>query len=238
MKPASTWSTCLSALRVIREIFSTLLFLGFVGLLLIVLLAWWSWPSSPVIQNESTLVLDLSKPLVEGHDADSLPAIVRRAMGEGQEGVRLYDVLSGLQRAATDPRISQLAVVATAPGQMGMAQARELSAAVRLFSRQSGKPVLAYAIEPDQKQFLVLSAADQVYLDPEGGVLLEGLSSFRPYFRSALVDKLGVDIHLFRVGEFKSAAEPFIRDSESQEANAASWLTIFCFLPSKKIELS
>ena len=222
MKPASTWSTCLSALRVIREIFSTLLFLGFVGLLLIVLLAWWSWPSSPVIQNESTLVLDLSKPLVEGHDADSLPAIVRRVMGEEQGGVRLYDVLSGLQRAATDPRISQLAVVATAPGQMGMAQARELSAAVRLFSKQSGKPVLAYAIEPDQKQFLVLSAADQVYLDPEGGVLLEGLSSFRPYFRSALVDKLGVDIHLFRVGEFKSAAEPFIRDSESQEAKEAS----------------
>lgn len=222
MKSASTWSTCLSDLRIIREIVSTMIFLAFVAALFLVVVIWWAWPSSPRIESGSTLVLDLSVPLVEGHDADTLPGIVRRAMGQESESLRLYDVLSNLQRAADDPRIAQLAVVATSPGKMGMAQARELSAAVKLFSKQSGKPVLGYALEPDQKQLLVLSAADKVFLDPEGGVLIEGLSSFRPYFRSALVDKLGVDIHLFRVGEFKSAAEPFIRDNESRKAREAS----------------
>lgn len=222
MKPVSTWSTCLSALRIVREIVSTMIFLAFVAALFLVVVIWWAWPSSPRVESGSTLVLDLSVPLVEGHDADTLPGFVRKVMGQESESLRLYDVLSNLQRAAEDPRIAQLAVVATSRGQLGMAQARELSAAVKLFSRQSGKPVLGYALEPDQKQLLVLSAADRVFLDPEGGVLLEGLSSFRPYFRSALVDKLGVDIHLFRVGEFKSAAEPFIRDNESREAKEAS----------------
>jgi protease-4 len=207
---------------VTREVILTLMFLAVVGVIGVLALAWWSWPSSPLLDDKTTLVLDLSVPIVEGHDADTVPAFVRRIMGNGHEEVRLYDVLTGLTRAAKDPRISQLAVVATAPGQLGMAQARELSAAVKMFKTTSGKPVLAYGLSPDQKQYLVMAAADQVFLDPEGSVVLEGLSSFRPYFRSALVDKLGVDIHLFRVGEFKSAAEPFIRDSESDASRKAS----------------
>src|SRR5690606_24949382 len=62
---------------------------------------------------------------------------------------------------------------------------------------------------------------DEVYLDPMGGLLLEGLGRYRQYYREGLQDKLGVDVHLFRVGEYKSAAEPFVLDAASPEAKEA-----------------
>src|SRR5690606_5262015 len=66
-----------------------------------------------------------------------------------------------------------------------------------------------------------------IYLDPEGSVLMEGFGGYRQYFREALEDKLGVSVHLFRVGEYKSAAEPFIRDSASDESKKADlyWMS-------------
>ena len=68
--------------------------------------------------------------------------------------------------------------------------------------------------------------ADEIYLHPEGALLLEGLSRYRSYYREGLQDKLGVDVHLFRVGEFKSAAEPYILDGASPESREADlfWL--------------
>lgn len=222
MNIASTWDSFVSVVRLVREVVSIVIFLAVSLIVFLALIFVFFFPNEIKTFPGSTLVLDLSVPIVEGRDADTVPGIVRMAMGRDDEVLRFYDLLNGLQRAADDPRIAQLAIVAPAPGKMGMAQARELAAAVKMFAQHSKKPVLAYALQPDQKQMLVLASADKLYLDPEGSALLEGLSSYRQYFRSALVDKLGVDIHLFRVGEFKSAAEPFIRDGESKEAREAS----------------
>src|SRR5690606_11162531 len=72
-----------------------------------------------------------------------------------------------------------------------------------------------------QEQYLLAAQADEVYLDPMGGMLLEGLGRYRQYFRQGLQDKLGVDVHLFKVGEYKSAAEPFVLDAASPEAKEA-----------------
>ena len=73
----------------------------------------------------------------------------------------------------------------------------------------------------DQKQYLLAAQANEVYLDPMGGMLLEGLGRYRPYYRQGLQDKLGVDVHLFKVGEYKSAAEPYVLDAASPEAKEA-----------------
>ena len=54
-----------------------------------------------------------------------------------------------------------------------------------------------------------------------GGMLLEGLGRYRQYYREGLQDKLGVDVHLFKVGEYKSAAEPYVLDAASPEAKEA-----------------
>lgn len=206
-----------------RDLISVLLLAAALTVIAIIVVALRvSWPDPPVVESESTLVLDLSMPVVEGHEATAFPGFIQKVISNAPQQIRLYDILTSLNQAASDPKISQVAIVAPSAGSLGMAQAREISAAVEMFKDSSDKPVLAYGLAPSQAQYLVMAAADEVYLDPEGSLLLEGLSSFRPYFRSALVDKLGVDVHLFKVGQYKSAAEPFIRDDESPESRQAS----------------
>src|SRR5690606_28246159 len=101
-----------------------------------------------------------------------------------------------------------------------MASRGEVAAAVvRL--RESGKQVVAFSEMMSQEQYLIAAQADEVYLDPMGGMLLEGLGRYRQYYREGLQDKLGVDVHLFKVGEYKSAAEPYVLDAASPEAKEA-----------------
>jgi protease-4 len=81
--------------------------------------------------------------------------------------------------------------------------------------------VYAFAENYEQKQYLLASQADKVFLDPDGSFFLEGLGRYRLFYREALEDKLDLNVHLFRVGEFKSAAEPFILDAASAESKEA-----------------
>src|SRR5690606_26207755 len=102
----------------------------------------------------------------------------------------------------------------------GSASLRELGEAIDEL-RAAGKQVVAFGERFTQAQYLLAAHADEVYLDPEGEVLLLGLSGYRQFYREGLQDKLGIDMHLFKVGEYKSAAEPFVRDDASPEAKEA-----------------
>ena len=97
---------------------------------------------------------------------------------------------------------------------------REVAAALARL-RDSGKQVVAFGENLEQSQYLLAAQANEVYIDPMGSMLLEGLGRYRQYYRQGLQDKLGVDVHLFRVGEFKSAAEPYILDAASKESKEA-----------------
>ncbi len=101
-----------------------------------------------------------------------------------------------------------------------MASRREIAAAVARV-RAGGKQVVAFSEGMDQSNYLIAAEADEIYLDPMGGLLLEGLGRYRQYYREGLQDKLGVDVHLFKVGEFKSAAEPYVLDAASPESKEA-----------------
>ena len=76
-----------------------------------------------------------------------------------------------------------------------------------------------------QQQYYLASLADEVWLDPNGTIWIDGYSSYRHFYREGL-DKLAVEINLFRVGKYKSAMEPYIRDDMSIEAKEAGifWL--------------
>ena len=91
----------------------------------------------------------------------------------------------------------------------------ELAAAIREF-RASGKKVIAYGVELTQERYYLAAQADEIYLDPMGFVLVQGYDRYRTYLKDAL-DKLGVDINVFRVGAFKSAVETYTRTSMSPE---------------------
>src|SRR5690606_23889399 len=134
--------------------------------------------------------------------------------------VRLRDLLRVIEKAAGDERIERVLLRTDRMSFSGYASMRELADAIGTL-REAGKEVVAYGDYFGQAQYLLAAQADEVYMDPYGGLVLEGLGRYRQDYREGRQDKLGLDIHLFKVGEFKSAAEPYILDQASPEAKEA-----------------
>lgn len=172
------------------------------------------------LQEKTALVLNLDGVLVEQRTIDTISTALAQAQGEGEREIRLRDVLRVIEAAKTDPKITHLLIKTDGFAVQGMASAREIAAALQDF-KTSKKPVYAFAENYEQKQYLLASQADKVFLDPDGSFFLEGLGRYRLFYREALEDKLELNVHLFRVGEFKSAAEPFILDAASAESKEA-----------------
>ena len=97
----------------------------------------------------------------------------------------------------------------------GITKMEELSVAIREF-KASGKKVIALGESYDQTQYYVAANADEIYLDPQGVMLIEGYGYYRTFLKGA-VDKLGVEINIFKAGKFKSATEQFSRSEMSPE---------------------
>src|SRR5690606_34789220 len=133
--------------------------------------------------------------------------------------VRLRDVLQALDSAASDSRIERVVLRLDRMAGAGMATVREIGSAIDRV-RASGKEVVAYGDWYGQGAYYLASRANEVYLHPMGMAAIEGLARYRTYYAEALA-KLGIDARLFRVGEFKSAAEPYIRNDASPEAAEA-----------------
>ena len=104
---------------------------------------------------------------------------------------------------------------------IGLADLKELEEAIDNFRMLSNKPVIAIAENMSQNQYYFANLADEIILDPQAFMFFQGYGSYRNYFKDGL-DKLGVDVHLFRVGEYKSAAEPYIRNDMSNEAKESA----------------
>ncbi|MGD9584991.1 MAG: signal peptide peptidase SppA [Lysobacterales bacterium] len=204
------------ALEFSRRAVFNLLFLLFLLLFGILLFS----GGTASLGKHTVLVFDPQGAVVEQFSQSPLDRALAEAMGQGEEEIRLRDVSRVLDAAATDPHIDRVLLVTDGIGAMGPASVREFAAALARF-KQSGKPLEAIAsIYYDQKTYLLAAQADQVFLDPQGAVMFEGMGRYRTYYKD-LFDKLGVEAHLFRVGEFKSAGEPYIRADQSPEAAEA-----------------
>ncbi|MDX8410614.1 MAG: signal peptide peptidase SppA, partial [Mariprofundaceae bacterium] len=134
------------------------------------------------------------------------------------------DVIDAIRIAADDMRIKLLVLDLRHMQRARLAMLKEIRSAIADF-RQRGKQVIATADSYLQSQFYLASSADEVYLHPMGWVVLPGFGAYGSYFKEAL-DKLKVELHVFRVGEYKSAVEPFTRNSMSSQSreNAKDWL--------------
>ena len=172
-----------------------------------------------VVQDGSVLVLQPEGQLVEQYSVDPLQRALARLSGDKTQQVRLRDLVGAINAAAKDKRISRILLL---PGELhasGFAALREVGAALDRF-RATGKPVIVWAASLDQGQYYLAAHADRVLLDPQGSLMLTGLANYRLFYKD-LLDKLGVDVHLFRVGQFKSAAEPYILDHASSASKEA-----------------
>ncbi|WP_363800004.1 signal peptide peptidase SppA [Lysobacter firmicutimachus] len=205
------------AMNFTRRLFFNLVFFGV--LLFFALAVMFGGRPEPLLER-TTLVIAPEASLVEQYSSDPASRALGKAFGDRNEEVQLRDLLRALDAAKDDKRIERVVLRLDKLQASGLASLREVAAAVARL-RESKKEVIAFSEAMDQKQYLVAAQANQLYLDPMGGMLLEGLGRYRQYYREGLQDKLGVDVHLFRVGEFKSAAEPYILDAASEESKTA-----------------
>lgn len=179
------------------------------------------------VPKNAALVLNLKGQIVEQkQEVNPADAFLAEAMGQEEDNpeVLLADVLLAIEKAKTDPNISILLLKLGMLQNSGLSKLQDIGKAIEDF-KTSGKQVIAIGDSYSQAQYYIASYANDIWLNPKGWLLFEGFSSYPLYFKSAL-EKLSINQHIFRVGSYKSAVEPFIRDNMSPEAKEANklWL--------------
>ena len=182
---------------------------------------------APVVEKKSALVLNLSGPIVEQSSYLSpMDSVTGSVLGKElpKENV-LFDIVETLRHAKDDDKITGLVLALRNMPETNLTKLRYIAKAINEF-KASGKPVFALSDMYNQSQYYLASYADKVFMAPDGAVLLHGYSAYNMYYKT-LLEKLDVNTHVFRVGTYKSAIEPFIRDDMSDAAreSASRWLT-------------
>ena len=177
-----------------------------------------SFQSMNYVEPHSILTINLDESIQDAPESDPLSQFDIMAMNYNRT-MSLYSVLCALDAAKSDDRIDGIYLRFTGGGSVNAATVEELRNAITEFREESGKFVVAYNETYTQTGYYLASAADKVYLQPEGGMSWQGLS-FNVMFYKGLLDKLGVTVEVFRptACKYKSAVEPFIL-TEMSEAN-------------------
>lgn len=165
------------------------------------------------VSNNSVLFLNLDQIITERTSEDpfsKLPVIG----SEGDKSIGFNDVIRGLREAKTDDNIKCIYLSVSSP-QAGFATMREVRDALIDF-KTSKKKIIAYSEVYTQGAYYLASVADKVYLNPEGALEFKGLKSEMMFFKGAL-DKLGIEAQIIRVGNYKSAVEPFFTNKMSDK---------------------
>jgi protease-4 len=203
----------------LRKVLHLILLLVIFGFLLAAL-----HTSVPSIPKTAALVIAPEGELVEQLSGDPL----RRAFGEASGGpapeTLLRDVVDAIEAAKGDERIKIIVLDLSNLSTSGLSKLQEIGAALRDF-RGSGKRVVVAADSLDQTQFYLAAQAGEVYLDPLGLVYVDGFSYYRMFLKDA-IDKLGVDVNVFRAGTFKSYTDQFSRSdmAPSEREESSVWL--------------
>ncbi|EPU7921063.1 signal peptide peptidase SppA [Vibrio parahaemolyticus] len=181
----------------------------------------------PVIEKESALVMNLSGPIVEQRRyVNPMDSVAGSLIGNEmpKENV-LFDIVDTIRYAKDDAKVSGLVLALRDLPETNLTKLRYIAKALNEF-KASGKPVYAVGDFYNQSQYYLASYADKVYMAPDGGVLIKGYSAYSMYYKT-LLEKLDVSTHVFRVGTYKSAIEPFIRDdmSDAAKESATRWVT-------------
>jgi len=128
------------------------------------------------------------------------------------------DIVDVLDYAQYDARITHILLDTNYLTGGGIAKLEEISGALQRF-KKSGKPIIAIGDNFSQQQYFLAAHADEIIINPMGRIMLTGFGSYTSYYKEAL-DKLKVNMHIFRVGKYKSAVEPYMANGMSDEARA------------------
>jgi protease IV len=203
----------------IRKVLHLILLLVIFGFILAAL-----HTSIPIVPRSAALVIAPEGELVEQLSSDP----VRRALGQASGGpapeTLLRDVTDAITAAKSDSRIKLIVLDLGSLDSSGLSKLQEIGAALRDF-RAGGKRVVVAADSLDQTQYYLAAQAGEVYLDPMGLVYLDGFSYYRMFLKDA-IDKLDVDVNVFRAGTYKSYTDQFSRSdmAPSERDESTVWL--------------
>lgn len=190
-----------------------LLTLGAVGLVGVIVAGLGKEGEAPTVEKDTVLVYDLATVIPDSPEAIDPSAIVFGS--EAPSELTLRQAVLALEEAASDDRIVALYLKGGGDLGTGLASQSEIQPAIAAF-QAAGKPILAYDISWSEREYAVASLADTIYLNPFGEIEMNGLYAETMYQAEAL-EKLGVGVQVTRVGRYKSAVEPLIRDTMSPE---------------------
>ena len=203
-----------------RRFVGNLLFLLVIVILIVVVL----FDGEEEVPEGIALILSPEGNIVEQKTESMLALDI---FGEAaKEETLLKDLIDVIDSAKDDERIELMVLDLRKMESAGISKLQAIAAGLERF-KNSGKLIFAFGDYFNQGQYYLGAHADKLYLSPMGGVLLNGFGFYRKYYKSAL-DKLQIQFHVFKVGTYKSALEPFLRDNMSdyaKEANLA-WLSV------------
>ncbi len=214
-----------TVLNFTRKLFFNVIFLLIFGGLIIAIANQDNDPLS--VNADSALLLTLNGQLViEKESVDPFEQFIQESLGSEPENpeVLVRDVVKVLENAQKDRRIKALVLDLQGLRGGGLDKLRTIANAIDEF-KTSDKPVYAIGDYFSQDQYYLAAHADNIYLNPMGGLMFEGYGRYGMYFKDML-EKLKVTTHIFRVGTYKSAVEPIMRNDMSEEAKQAEkqWL--------------
>ncbi len=207
--------------RAVGRIFTlvrNLLFnLVFIAVLLVVLVALFS-PGGKPLPERAILHLQVQGDIVEARRAQNAVEKLMRDQLEPESSAGetvLQTLLDTIDSAAADGQIVALLLDLKEFDSAGLDQLQTVGESLSRF-KETGKTVVAAGDYYTQSQYFLASYSDKIFLNPMGGVELHGFGVYRLYFRQAM-EKLAINYNVFKVGEYKSALEPFTRDDMSAE---------------------
>jgi protease-4 len=203
-----------------RKVAVNLLFVAIV----IVLLAVAFSSDDPEIADTTALVVAPKGRLVEQLSAKGVEQIIDEARGAARPETLLKDVTDAIAAAKDDERVQILVLNLNAFGGARLTKLQDVAEAINDF-KTSGKRVVAMADEYDQDGYYLAAHADEIIIHKMGAIILQGFGRYRMYYKEG-IDKFGLDVHVFKVGTFKSATEPYLRNDMSEYAKEANqeWL--------------
>lgn len=209
-------------LNFVRQLVMNLFFI----LLVMVCVGVWMHISSTTQSQHATrgaLLLDIAGVVVDKPSTNNrLGVLGRQLFGASSDRLQensLFDIVDAIRQAKADRNITGIVLDLRNFAGADQPSMQYIGKALREF-RDSGKPVIAVGDNYSQGQYYLASFANKIWLSPQGTVDLHGFATNGLYYKS-LLDKLKVTTHVFRVGTYKSAVEPFIRDDMSPAAREA-----------------
>ena len=215
------FSGTLRFLDTTRRVIINLVFLVIVVFLVVLMVG----GEKPVrVDDGIALLFNPSGVVVEEFDASPADRAMNRLLGTDIPQVRLRDLRAALKLASEDRRIDTIVLDLSDLAPVSLSKLEELVEPLAT-ARANGKRILAYAEYYGQSQYLLAAHADEIHMHPLGMVSIDGFSTYRTYRREAL-DRLSVDWHVFKAGDFKSFGEPYERDSMSPQVReeTAEWI--------------